>query len=73
MVKFESTIAKDQTLTLFRGSDTSVPSIDTSIDEVLQVVPTSQSVCWSPSGVIYVLHARGTRTKEVEGPRLTFV
>jgi len=24
-----------------------------------------------PSGVIYVLHVRGTRTKEVEGPRLS--
>ena len=63
-------MAKDQTLTLFGDSDTPVPAIDPSIGEGLQVVPTSESVCWSPSGAIYVLHVRGTRTKEVEGPRL---
>jgi len=50
-----------------------VLSIDTSMGEGLQVVPTSESVCRSPSGVIYVLHVRDTRTKEVEVPRLTAV
>ena len=42
-------MAKDQTLTLFGDSDSPVPAIDPSIGEGLQVVPTSESVCWSPS------------------------
>ena len=50
--------AKDQTLTLFEGSDSPVLSIDTCMGERLQVVPTSESVCWSPCGVIYVFHVR---------------
>ena len=39
-----------------RGSDSDVVfgfTMNTSMGKVLQVVPTSESVCWSPSGVIF--------------------
>ena len=62
-VKLKSTMAKNQTLTLLKGTVTPVPSMDTNMGEILlQVVPASKNVCWSPSGVIYVLHIRARKT-----------
>ena len=65
------TIAHGETVVGGGGAIKNKAECQTSMDEDLQVVPPSANVCWSPSGLIYVLSVKSTRTGEVGGPPLT--